>query len=49
MHKQGGVVLGVAGDNSDGGGGRWYEGVLSSGAATASTIQANIVAAMYAQ
>jgi hypothetical protein len=52
MHKQGGIVLGVAGDNSDAGGGRWYEGVLTSGAAseaTANAIQANIVAAKYGQ
>ena len=50
MQKQGSIVLGTAGDNSDGDGGEWYEGVMTSGAATPATLnelQANIVAAGY--
>jgi len=50
MLKQGSIILGIGGDNSDGDGGRFYEGVMASGAATAATVnalQANIVAAGY--
>ncbi len=50
MQKQGSVVLSVAGDNSDGDGGRFYEGVIATGAATKETIdalQVAIVAAGY--
>jgi non-reducing end alpha-L-arabinofuranosidase len=50
MKKQGSIVLGIAGDNSDSDGGEWYEGVMASGAATLATVnslQANIVAAGY--
>jgi non-reducing end alpha-L-arabinofuranosidase len=50
MHKQGSIILGIAGDNSSAAGGEWYEGVMSSGAATLATVnalQANIVAAGY--
>jgi hypothetical protein len=50
MHKQGSIILGTGGDNSDGAGGEWYEGVMSSGVATLATVnalQANIVAARY--
>jgi hypothetical protein len=50
MHKQGSIVLGIGGDNSAGGGGEWFEGVMASGAATVATVtalQANIVAAGY--
>jgi hypothetical protein len=50
MAKQGSIILGTGGDNSDGDGGRWYEGVMASGAATAATVnalQANIVTAGY--
>jgi non-reducing end alpha-L-arabinofuranosidase len=50
MQKQGSVVLAIGGDNSDGDGGRFYEGVMASGAATKETIdalQAAIVAAGY--
>ncbi len=50
MAKQGSVILGTAGDNSDSDGGEWYEGVMTSGAATTATLnnlQANIVAAGY--
>jgi len=50
MHKQGSIILGIGGDNSDSGGGQWFEGVMASGAATVATLnglQANIVAAGY--
>jgi hypothetical protein len=33
MQKQGSVILGIGGDNSDGDGGRFYEGVIALGAA----------------
>ncbi len=48
--KQGSIILGTGGDNSDGDGGEWYEGAMASGAATVATvqgIQANILAAGY--
>ncbi|HEY5959372.1 MAG TPA: arabinofuranosidase catalytic domain-containing protein [Polyangiaceae bacterium] len=50
MKKQGSIVLSTAGDNSDGDGGRFYEGVIATGAATKGTVdalQASIVAAKY--
>lgn len=50
MQKQGSVILGIGGDNSDGDGGRFYEGVLVTGAASKATVdalQAAIVAAGY--
>jgi len=50
MKKQGSIILGIGGDNSNGAGGRWYEGVMASGAASAATldaVQANVVAAQY--
>jgi hypothetical protein len=50
MKKQGSIILGTGGDNSDGDGGQWFEGVMASGAATLATLnalQANIVAARY--
>jgi hypothetical protein len=50
MQKQGSIILGTGGDNSDGDGGEWFEGVMATGAATVDTIQAlqaNIVAAGY--
>jgi hypothetical protein len=50
MQKQGSIILGTGGDNSDSDGGRFYEGVMASGAATVGTVnalQANIVAAGY--
>lgn len=52
MHKGGGVVLGIGGDNSSTAQGNFYEGVLTSGYATTATdnaIQANIVAARYGE
>jgi hypothetical protein len=48
--KQGAIVLGTGGDNSDHGRGYFFEGVMTSGAATAAVmnqVQANIVAAGY--
>jgi hypothetical protein len=51
MHKQGAIILGTGGDNSDGADGTFYEGVMTSGypsAATEAAVQANIVAAGYA-
>src|SRR5262249_54414211 len=45
MHKQGSIILGIGGDNSDGDGGQFFEGIMASGAASAQTInalQANI-------
>lgn len=39
MQKQGSVILGIGGDNSDGDGGRFYEGVIARDAATAEVIQ----------
>jgi hypothetical protein len=50
MAKQGSIILGTGGDNSDGDGGEWFEGVMASGAATLATLddlQTNIVAAGY--
>lgn len=49
-NRQGGVALGVGGDNSSGAQGNFYEGVMTSGFASDATddaIQANIVAAGY--
>jgi hypothetical protein len=50
MRKEGAIILGIGGDNSDGSAGTFYEGVMTSGypsAATESAVQANIVAAGY--
>jgi hypothetical protein len=50
MNKQGSIVLSISGDNSDGDGGRFYEGVMANGAATQETLdalQAAVVAANY--
>lgn len=50
MHRPGGIVLGVGGDNSGTSCGNFYEGVMTKGYATTATdalIQANIVAAGY--
>jgi len=52
MKKQGSIILGTGGDNSDQSEGEWFEGVMASGAASAGTVaavQANIVAAKYGQ
>jgi hypothetical protein len=51
MRKQGGIVLGNGGDNSNGSQGTFYEGVMTAGYPTDTTdqaVQANIVAAKYA-
>ncbi len=50
MKKQGAIILGIGGDNTATAQGDFYEGVLTSGAASAATaqaVQANIVAAGY--
>ncbi len=50
MQKQGSVILGIGGDNSDGDGGRFYEGVMANGAALRATVDAlqnSIIAARY--
>ncbi len=39
MQKQGSVILGIGGDNSDGDGGRFYEGVIALGAAEKSVVE----------
>lgn len=38
MQKQGSVILGIGGDNSDGDGGRFFEGVIALGAASAEVV-----------
>jgi hypothetical protein len=51
MRKQGAIVLGNGGDNSNGAQGTFYEGVMTAGFpsdATDQLVQANIVAARYA-
>ncbi len=51
MHKEGAIILGIGGDNSNGSAGTFYEGVMTSGYpsdATENAVQANIVAAGYA-
>jgi hypothetical protein len=50
MRKQGAIILGIGGDNSKGADGTFYEGVMTTGYASAATeaaVQANIVAAGY--
>jgi non-reducing end alpha-L-arabinofuranosidase len=50
MHKQGAIVLGIGGDDSNTGGGNFYEGVMTSGYSSNTTddaVQANVVAAGY--
>ncbi len=52
MQKQGSVILGIGSDNSNGGGGRFYEGAIAKGAASQATLdalQAAIVAAKYGE
>jgi hypothetical protein len=52
MHKQGSIILGTGGDNSNSAGGRYYEGVMTNGTWTMTTVnavQANVVAAKYGQ
>jgi hypothetical protein len=50
MKKEGAIILGIGGDNSNGSAGTFYEGVMTSGYptdATEAAVQANIVAAGY--
>ena len=50
MKKQGAIILGIGGDNSNSAQGNFFEGVMTSGAssnATDDAVQANIVAAGY--
>ena len=50
MRKQGAIVLGNGGDNSNGSAGTFYEGVMTAGYpsdATDDAVQANVVAAGY--
>ena len=53
MKKQGSIILGIGGDNSDTDGGRFFEGAVSVGPViskqTADALQAAIVAAKYGQ
>jgi hypothetical protein len=52
MHKEGAVLLGIGGDNSNSAAGTFYEGVMTSGYPADSiddAVQANIVAAGYGQ
>ncbi|SEL84926.1 arabinofuranosidase catalytic domain-containing protein [Streptacidiphilus jiangxiensis] len=51
MHKEGAIILGIGGDNSDSSAGTFYEGVMTSGYpadATENSVQANVTAAGYA-
>ncbi|KAF2133096.1 carbohydrate-binding module family 42 protein [Dothidotthia symphoricarpi CBS 119687] len=51
MSKEGAIILGIGGDNSNGAQGTFYEGVMTTGYptdATEAAVQANIVAAKYA-
>jgi hypothetical protein len=50
MHKEGAIILGIGGDNSNASAGTFYEGVMTSGYpsdATENAVQANITAAAY--
>jgi hypothetical protein len=52
MMKQGSIILGIGSDNSNGGGGRFYEGALVTGAASKETldkVQAAIAQAKYGE
>jgi len=52
MKKQGALILGIGGDNSDSAIGTFFEGCVTSGYtsdATDDAVQANIVAARYGQ
>ncbi len=52
MKKQGSIILGIGGDNSNGATGQFFEGVMATGAASTATVislQASIVAANYGQ
>jgi len=50
MKKEGGIILGTGGDESNGSQGNFYEGFMTTGAtsdATDEAVQANIVAVGY--
>jgi hypothetical protein len=50
MKKQGAIILGMGGDNTDGAQGNFFEGCITSGASSSTSddaVQANIVAAGY--
>jgi hypothetical protein len=50
MHKQGAIILGIGGDNSNGSAGSFFEGAMTSGYpsdATENAVQASITAASY--
>jgi hypothetical protein len=50
MHREGAIILGIGGDNSDWGEGEFFEGCITSGYSTDAVddaVQANIVAARY--
>jgi hypothetical protein len=50
MQKQGAIILGIGGDNSNGGVGTFFEGCITTGFSSADVdeaVQANIVAAGY--
>jgi hypothetical protein len=50
MHKEGAIILGIGGDNSNGSAGTFYEGAMTTGYASDATdnaIQQNIIAAGY--
>src|SRR6185312_11707319 len=50
MKKEGAIILGIGGDNSNGSAGTFHEGVMTSGYpsdATENSVQANITAAGY--
>jgi hypothetical protein len=52
MKKQGAIILGIGGDNSNGSQGTFYENCMTSGYATDevdAAVQANIVAVGYGQ
>jgi hypothetical protein len=53
MQKQGSLILGTGGDNSNGDGGQFYEGAVATGPvatkATLDALQAAIVATKYGQ
>jgi hypothetical protein len=50
MHQEGGIILGIGGDNSNRNMGTWFEGAMTSGYPTDAAedaVQANVVAAGY--
>ena len=50
MHKEGAIILGIGGENSNGAQGTFYEGVMTTGYptdATENSVQSDIVAAKY--